>query len=183
MVYQPARMLPAAELVHHLRAHHPADLEEAESLSQTLALLGAHPDPFTRTAFTPGHLTASALLLSRDGARVGLIWHTKLGRLLQPGGHVEPGDASLWHTALRELCEETGLSGDEVIPLGKAPLDLDVHDIPARGDEGAHRHFDVRYGFRLNHKRNVPPVTWLAPADLPEVNLRRAAAKLTRPRG
>ena len=41
------------------------------------------------------HFTASALVVDEAGARVCLVAHAKLGRLLQPGGHVEPTDIAL----------------------------------------------------------------------------------------
>ena len=54
-----------------------------------------------------------------------MIHHAKLSRWLQPGGHVNAGDADLLATAVREAEEETGLSG---LPSTEARvLDLDVH--------------------------------------------------------
>jgi 8-oxo-dGTP pyrophosphatase MutT (NUDIX family) len=47
--------------------------------------------------------------------------------------------------ALREAREETGIDGLELHPSAPRPLDVDVHPIPARGDEPAHRHLDLRY--------------------------------------
>ena len=44
--------------------------------------------------------------------------------------------------ALREAREESGL---DVRALDEAIFDLDVHFIPARGEEPAHYHYDVRF--------------------------------------
>ena len=47
--------------------------------------------------------------------------------------------------ARREAFEETGIAGLALHPTAPRPLDVDVHDIPARGDEPAHQHLDLRY--------------------------------------
>jgi 8-oxo-dGTP pyrophosphatase MutT (NUDIX family) len=98
---------------------------------------------FARTSLA-AHFTASAWLVSADGAHALLMHHAKLARWLQPGGHAD-GDANLAAVALREAGEETGLAGLEVSP---AIFDLDRHRIPARGQEPAHWHYDVRYVVR-----------------------------------
>lgn len=145
-----------------------------------LDLLGSHPQPLSRQSFTPGHVTASALLLGPDRAHLGLLWHDKLGRLLQPGGHVEPSDVSVLAAAQRELAEETGLAASEVRLLSAAPLAVDAHEIPAYGEEPAHRHFDVRYAFWLLRPRPLPGVRWVEFSALPEEGLRLAAPELAR---
>lgn len=89
------------------------------------------------------HFTGSALVT--DGARVALVFHRKLLRWLQPGGHAEPEDGGdLSRTALREAREETGL-GVRLHPLAPRPLDVDVHCIPARAEAPEHLHLDVRF--------------------------------------
>lgn len=129
-----------------LDAHAPADDEEAGHLARMRALLEAPDDPFARDHFTPGHFTASAFVLSPAGDELLLIFHGKLKRWLQPGGHVEPDDADVHAAALREVAEEVGLRDAELLQPG--PLDLDVHDIPARKQDPAHAHFDVRFALR-----------------------------------
>ncbi|NII10352.1 NUDIX hydrolase [Oleiagrimonas sp. C23AA] len=91
-----------------------------------------------------GHFTASAWLVSADGERTLLTHHRKLDRWLQPGGHAD-GDADLARVALREAEEETGV-GELAVEGGI--FDLDRHQIPARGKEPAHWHYDVRYVVR-----------------------------------
>ncbi|MDB4989947.1 MAG: putative hydrolase [Myxococcaceae bacterium] len=102
-------------------------------------------DPFSRATFEPGHFTASAFILSPDRAALLLILHGKLGRWLQPGGHVDASDHDLLGAARREVREEVGI--DQLVLLQPTPIDLDIHDIPARAHEPAHAHFDVRYLF------------------------------------
>jgi 8-oxo-dGTP pyrophosphatase MutT (NUDIX family) len=119
----------------------PSDARETAFRKRMLSLCDA-PEPFARTVVSPGHFTASAFVLSPELDRLLLIFHKKLGRWLQPGGHIETSDATVLAAARREVEEETGLAGTE--PATSGPFDIDVHAIPARPDEGAHEHFDLR---------------------------------------
>jgi 8-oxo-dGTP pyrophosphatase MutT (NUDIX family) len=109
-----------------------------------LELLEAVGFPFDRDLFSPGHFTASGFVVSPGLGSVLLIHHRRLGRWLQPGGHVDPGDVSVEDAARREIEEETGIGN--LVGLGGL-VDIDVHAIPPRHDEPAHRHFDLRFGY------------------------------------
>jgi 8-oxo-dGTP pyrophosphatase MutT (NUDIX family) len=130
-------------IVAALRAHVAADDREEADRCAMLRLAQELADPLSRTQ-EQAHFTASALVVDEAGSRTCLVAHAKLGRLLQPGGHVEPGDVSLEEAALREAREETALDVS-LHPTASRPFDLDAHPIPARGDEPAHVHLDVRY--------------------------------------
>jgi 8-oxo-dGTP pyrophosphatase MutT (NUDIX family) len=137
-------MAPMSLLSDALARHQPADDAEARDLAQIRAFVAEHPDPFDRR-IAVGHLTGSAIVISADGARTLLLHHRKLDRWLQPGGHADPGETAGENVALREALEETGLPGLALHPSAPRPLDVDVHDIPARGPEPAHQHLDLRY--------------------------------------
>ena len=133
--------LAPAELAQHARARP----ESADVVRRMLELLDGHGEPFSRHHLAPGHFTASAFVLCPERRRVLLVHHQKLGRWLQPGGHVEPGDSDLIAAARREAAEETGIvSGPQ---LGPGIFDVDIHAIAASLKDGAHLHFDVRYAF------------------------------------
>jgi len=133
-----------AELIAALEAHAPADAKETADREAMLRYARQLADPFS--AEQPGaHFTASGVLVDGSGKRVCLVHHRKLDRWLQPGGHVEASDVSLVEAARREVREETGL---DAVAAGNVPLDLDVHEIPARLDRAAHLHLDVRFLFR-----------------------------------
>ena len=131
-----------ADLLAALAAYRPEDAGEAGFLARFRAFLD-RPDPFRR-GDPDGHVTASAIVARPSDDAILLVSHRKLGGWLQPGGHVEPEDGSVFETALREVREETGIERFES-PDDGAILDLDVHAIPAFGDEPAHVHYDVRY--------------------------------------
>ncbi len=116
---------------------------QSDTVDDFLRFLHSHPDVFER-GHALGHFTGSAWLVSGDGKRTLLTHHRKLDRWLQLGGHAD-GDGDLARVALREAEEESGLSG---LRVEGAVFDLDRHHIPARGDEPAHWHYDVRYVVR-----------------------------------
>jgi 8-oxo-dGTP pyrophosphatase MutT (NUDIX family) len=100
-----------------------------------------------RRSTLEGHLTASAWVLDRTQTQVVMLHHRKLNRWLQPGGHVDDTDASWRAAAMRELTEETGLTRFLARPDDAELFDVDVHAIPARKDEPAHLHYDLRFLF------------------------------------
>jgi 8-oxo-dGTP pyrophosphatase MutT (NUDIX family) len=131
-----------------LSSHRPLDERERGFRDRMLALLDRSGDPFRRDHFDPGHFTASAIVLGPSGREMLEVHHGKLGLWLQPGGHIEPGDPTLALAARREVLEETDVVALDDEALGGRPLDLDIHTIPAHGDEPEHLHFDVRFLFR-----------------------------------
>ncbi len=133
---------PLLEAIAHYAARFPGESAVADRFA---AFVAAHPDCFER-ACVPGHVTGSAWVVSHDHARFLLTHHRKLGRWLQLGGHAD-GDPDPARVALREAREESGIAGLALAPVDGAvqPLDLDAHEIPARGAEPAHVHYDVRY--------------------------------------
>lgn len=132
-------------------------------------LLERDGDIFSRYHFAPGHITASAMLVSSDWDAIVLVDHRRFGVWLQPGGHVEPDDAGLRAAALREAVEECGPLELEVVGF----LDLDVHAIPAAKGEPPHAHYDVRFLCRvlsgdLAHTGEVLAAEWFALDGAPD---------------
>lgn len=106
---------------------------------QILALLADHPDALERSC-RPGHLTGSALVIDPADHRILVLYHSKLQRWLQPGGHAD-GDPDLARVALREAVEEIGIVG---LQLVEPAIDLDIHRVDPPG-ESPHEHYDVRF--------------------------------------
>ena len=174
-------------LVDALETLIPYDPEEAGDRDRILAFVRKHEKPFDRR-IAEGHLTGSAITVSADGRRALLLHHRKLDRWLQPGGHGDPGESTGEEVALREAREETGLQGLALHPHAPRPLDVDVHEIPARPGEPAHEHLDLRYLVVAPADATLAPdmaelhalrwVEWVqVPSLSPDHGLRRALAK------
>jgi 8-oxo-dGTP pyrophosphatase MutT (NUDIX family) len=179
-----------ARLTLALAAHVAADAAEAEDRRRILAFVSRHANPFDRR-IREGHLTGSAVILSARGAKTLLVHHRKLERWLQPGGHADPDEASGEAVALREAREETGIAALALHPRAPRPLDLDVHTIPARGDEPPHEHHDLRYlvlapeaTLLTRAERESNDLRWFTWSELPalglDAGLRRALEKARR---
>jgi 8-oxo-dGTP pyrophosphatase MutT (NUDIX family) len=149
-----------ASLLEALDDVEPLDAREREDLAATRALLGAIDRPFDEASL-PDHVTASVFCVSRLG--VALHRHRRLGIWLQPGGHVDEGEAPD-AAALRELMEETGIAAVHLVP--SRLVHVAVHDVP-----WGHRHYDCRWLVEATTTELRPgaeesaEVRWLTPDD------------------
>jgi len=77
--------------------------------------------------------------------------------------------------ARREALEESGIDG--VVVAAARPFDLDIHEIPAHGNEPEHFHYDVRYLLIAPETATVQTsaeskeLRWFTYADLQEWDL------------
>jgi 8-oxo-dGTP pyrophosphatase MutT (NUDIX family) len=150
--------------------------EEADRIAM-LRLAAELAQPLSRDEAS-AHFTASAFVIDQACERVCLVAHAKLGRLLQPGGHVEQGDATLEAAALREAREETALELD-FHPAAPRPFDLDIHRIPERPGEPAHVHLDVRY-LLVGSGDPCDGAAWYPIGEAGDGSVNRLAAKALR---
>ena len=130
-----------------LHRHATEDGPEAEARRAIRDFVRRSANPFSRSN-PEGHVTASAVVARSDASEFLLLRHRKLGRWLQPGGHLEPEDSSVFAAALREAREETGIETFE-FPIGEEILDVDIHPIPPHGPDLAHFHYDIRHLFTV----------------------------------
>ncbi|MVA19403.1 NUDIX domain-containing protein [Agrobacterium vitis] len=163
-----------------LLAHRPFCDQEAQAVRDFLTFLQTTVEPFSRQTLV-GHITASAWILDAAHQRTLLIRHKTLERWLQPGGHIEKSDATPFEAARREAIEETGVclepsSGEDI-------FDVDVHLIPAKGDEPEHWHYDLRYRFEcrddsLDRALAEEESAWHALSELPLITSDPALLRL-----
>ena len=129
------------QLIDEYARRHP---DEREAIDWFRGFVEAEARCFERDCWS-GHVTGSAWVVDASGSRVLLTHHRKLDRWLQLGGHSD-GDPDTLAVAQREAEEESGLV---VVPVRESVFDLDVHEIPARRQDPAHHHFDLRFAFAV----------------------------------
>lgn len=138
---------PLTDLIAAVAARQPVDERERSSIARLLEEVARLPHPFDEHA-GPIHVTGSAIVVGRRG--VVLHLHRRLGMWLQPGGHLQPGEAPA-DAAWREAGEETGLAVEHPV-RGPRLVHVDVHPGP-RG----HTHLDLRYLLLAPDADPAPP--------------------------
>ncbi len=137
----------AADLRRPVEEHAPGGAREVAARLTILRELDRLHRPCDEHA-DPVHVTGSAVVVGARGMVMHL--HRRLGRWMQPGGHVDPGEQP-WQAARRESEEETGLRVAHP-PGGPMLVHLDVH-AAAQG----HTHLDLRYLLLAEDADPAPP--------------------------
>ncbi|MCP3937311.1 MAG: NUDIX hydrolase [Actinomycetia bacterium] len=149
---------------------------------EVLDFIDTHPDALHRSCLT-GHLTGSSWVVDHGGGRGLVLFHTKVQRWLQPGGHAD-GEANLARVALLEAAEETGIEG---LRVWTDPVDVDIHLFVNRsGPEPDHLHLDLRFAVQApegavvqgNHESEE--LRWVLPDELdgPDLDLDASTRRL-----
>lgn len=108
------------------------------------------------------HFCSSVWILTKKTPRrVLLVHHKKLGKWLQPGGHVEIYENPI-ETAVREVFEETGINIrfmlKKINKIDKDGSFLPIPDflmeqtIPVYKDEPQHYHIDINYVVKVKQE-------------------------------
>jgi 8-oxo-dGTP pyrophosphatase MutT (NUDIX family) len=180
---------PLLEMLARYRAQFPTETDVVDRIRD---LIESHPDCFERTC-RPGHITGSAWIVSADRRRCLLAHHRKLDCWLQLGGHAD-GQAEVEQVALREAREESGMRGFDLVCVDGSlvPLDVDVHQIPARWhDDGRqleddHEHHDVRFlliahpGQEIQVSEESHDLAWFPPDEVPQKTNEESVLRMLR---
>jgi len=160
----------------------PGDAAHEAHRRQILAFIDEHPDALHRSCLA-GHLTGSAAVIDPTTRQVLLLFHAKVQRWLQPGGHAD-GDGNLARVALREAWEETGIEGLRVLTPA---VDLDVHLFHnARDVEPDHLHLDVRHlvvapaGAQPDGNEESEDLRWVDEDEVPSLGVDAGTVRMVR---
>ena len=170
------------ELLGLLKRHETRFLDEAGFISRAVGFVEAHTDCFHRHLW-PAHVTGSAWVVSPDRRHVLMMHHRKHDQWFQPGGHAD-GDADILRVALRETAEETGMEPGQVRLLSTEVFDVDIHTIPAIGDEPQHEHIDIRFLVEIDDSLEVPgndeshDVIWVELFNVSHYNSNRSTYRM-----
>lgn len=160
----------------------PGNADHEAARAEMLAFVDTHPDALHRSCLA-GHLTGSALVVDPATRHLLVLFHAKVQRWLQPGGHAD-GDAELAHVALREAQEETGIAGLSVVTPA---IDLDIHVFHnAAAVEPDHLHLDVRHlvlappGSEPVTNHESEGVAWVSLDELPRYEVDPGTIRMAR---
>lgn len=135
-----------SELINLVNRYKTGDERDVTMKTRMLDFIKRYTNCCERT-LQVGHITASAALVDTSFSKILLTHHKKLDCWLQLGGHAD-GSVDVLEVALREATEESGIN--EIEPISKEILDIDIHEISANSKEPHHLHYDIRFALRAS---------------------------------
>ncbi|KAF0138162.1 MAG: NUDIX hydrolase [Stygiobacter sp.] len=170
------------KLLFLLNNYFPEDVHENEMKNCIIFFVNENPSCFDRSLLV-GHITASAMIVNHERTHSLFTHHTKLNKWLQLGGHSD-GDSNTLNVALREAEEESGLKS--IIPITENIFDVDAHEIPARKNEPAHIHYDIRFLFKADDNKPLlissesKDLAWISLDDIERYTTEESVLRMVR---
>ena len=155
--------------------YEPWDEKETAEKEMILEFLQNHQDAFHRTNLA-GHMTVSAWVVNPEHTKVLMAYHKLYDSWAWLGGHAD-GCTDLVSVAVKEAREEAGLGADEVRPVCREVLSLEVLPVSGHVKKGkwvpSHLHYNVTYlleaseeaVLKVNEEENTD-VAWFALEDV-----------------
>lgn len=168
-------------VISHLSQYQSEETQQLVVRDEMISFAEEHQDLALHRACEPGHFTASAIVIERGTDRFLVLFHTKLEKWLQPGGHVD-GSSNLPAAALREATEETGIP---TLDVALPAVDLDIHEVRPP-NEVPHLHYDVRFvvlaptGAQPVRNHESREIRWVTLEDLDALGCDESVARLAR---
>lgn len=155
--------------------------ENQDAFDKIISFIETHLDTCFNRTNLEGHVTGSAFVVKQDLSECLLMHHKKLNLWVQFGGHAD-GNPDIAEVAAREALEESGIEGLTFASPGI--FDIDVHSIPARGNEPEHFHYDIRFlmlapkgaHFVQNDESNA--LRWFKPKEVRHVTHASAVLRM-----
>ncbi len=159
--------------------YEPWDEKEAAEKEMILDFLQNHSDAFHRTNLA-GHMTVSSWVVNPQRTKVLMAYHKLYDSWAWLGGHAD-GCCDLVSVAVKEACEEAGLTAEEVRPVSREVLSLEVLPVSGHVKKGkwvpSHLHYNVTYlleaseeaVLKVNEEENTD-VAWFALEDVTKVS-------------
>lgn len=169
-----------AALIKALEIYEAYDHEETMMVNKTLDYLKG-TDDYLGKINKEGHITGSAWIVNSDRDKALLTHHYKLDMWIQLGGHTELNE-TVCESAFREGLEESGLK--QLILINEHIFDVDVHLIPARKNEKAHYHYDIRYIFEADDSIKLAvsdeshDLAWIPLNDMKNYTTKRSVLRM-----
>jgi len=162
-----------ANYIEELQNYIPSCPQEAADKEMMCSYIRAFPDTILTRENGFAHVTASSMILNKEGDKVLMVFHNIYHSWSWTGGHAD-GETEPLQTALREAREETGIHGLKILG-GLASVDiLPVWGHMKKGEHvSSHQHLNFSYLFEADEAESLrikadenSQVGWIAIKDL-----------------
>ncbi|MEO6729404.1 MAG: NUDIX hydrolase [Candidatus Dojkabacteria bacterium] len=167
-------------ILEKLKSYKGIDSHEEAMRLEVISFIEANEDCFERS-LKIGHVNGGAWIVDESFKYTLLTHHAKLDKWFQLGGHSD-GNWNTLEVALREGQEESGL--ESIRPLNVRIFDIDIHTIPARGEEAEHNHYEIRFIFVADKNESLiksnesKDLSWIEVERVEELNSEEAMKRM-----
>ncbi|MCD7917766.1 MAG: NUDIX hydrolase [Clostridiales bacterium] len=163
------------ELLELIEGYRPWNEQEERDRASMLAFAARNPDCLLRENLA-GHFTASVWVVNPRRTKTLMVYHSLYQSWSWIGGHAD-GEADLTAVALRELGEETGVTGGRLV--SPQPCSLEQLFVAGHEKRGqyvpCHLHLNLTWLVEVAEGTPLRPcpgentgVRWLTPAQVRE---------------